>query len=172
MNLELGDRWVWDGVAFELIAYDAASARLRAVDEGYVRVVLMNELQRDPSIEWPKRELRQVRTFDPQSLKALPLPQQAKIQLWLPHVTRLDQFLSSARRDADETNRVIAEIAHSIGKQTPAGSVDPAHCLAETPGIPRLRCAGADRQALPVYCPEESRPSPPRDRRRCVSPSR
>lgn len=125
MNLELGDRLVWDGVAFELIAYDAASARLRAVDEGYVRVVLINELQRDPSIEWPQRELRQVRTFDPQSLKALPLPQQAKIQLWLPHVTRLDKFLSSARRDADETNRIIAEIAHSIGQQTPGGSVDP-----------------------------------------------
>ena len=125
MNLELGGRLVWDGVAFELIAYDAASARLRAVDEGYVRVVLINELQRDPSIEWPKRELRQVRTFDPQSLKALPLLQQTKIQLWLPHVTRLDHFLSSARRDADETNRIIAEIAYSIGEQTPAGSVDP-----------------------------------------------
>ena len=75
MNLGLGDRLVWDGVVFELIAYDAASARLRAVDEGYVRVVLINELQRDPSVEWPQREVRQVRTFDPQSLKALPLPQ-------------------------------------------------------------------------------------------------
>lgn len=125
MNLDLGARLVWDGVAFELIACDATTARLRAVEEGYVRVVLINELQRDPSIEWPQRELRQVRTFDPQSLKALPLPQQAKIQLWLPHVTRLDQFLSSARRDADETNRIIAEIAHSIGQQTTGGSVDP-----------------------------------------------
>ena len=48
MNLGLGDRLVWDGVVFELIAYDAASARLRAVDEGYVRVVLINELQRGP----------------------------------------------------------------------------------------------------------------------------
>lgn len=88
MKLELGDRLVWDGVPFELIAYDASTARLRAVEEGYVRAVLINELQRDPSIKWPQRELRQVRTFDPQSLKALPLPQQAKIQLWLPHVTR------------------------------------------------------------------------------------
>ncbi|MDQ1175169.1 putative transposase [Microbacterium testaceum] len=125
MNLELGDRLVWDGVAFELIACDATSARLRAVDEGYVRVALINELQRDPSIEWPQRELRQVRTFDPQSLKALPSPQQAKIQLWLPHVTRLDQFLSSARRDADETNRIIAEVVHAVGVQMPGGSVDP-----------------------------------------------
>ena len=125
MNLDLGARLVWDGVAFELTACDATTARLRAVEEGYVRVALINELQRDPSIEWPQRELRQVRTFDPQSLKALPLPQQAKIQLWLPHVTRLDQFLSSARRDADETNRIIAEIAHSIGQQTTGGSVDP-----------------------------------------------
>lgn len=48
MDLELGDRVVWDGVVFELIAYDAASARLRNVDEGYVRVVLINELQRGP----------------------------------------------------------------------------------------------------------------------------
>ena len=125
MNLGLGDRLVWDGVVFELIAYDAASARLRAVDEGYVRVVLINELQRDPSVEWPQREVRQVRTFDPQSLKALPLPQQAKIQLWLPHVTRLDQYLRSARRDADETSRIIAEIVRSVGQLTPGGSVDP-----------------------------------------------
>lgn len=125
MNLELGDRLVWDGVVFELIAYDSASARLRAVDEGYVRVVLINELQRDPSIEWPKRELGPVRSFDPQSLKALPLLQQAKIQLWLPHVTRLDQFLNAARRDADETNRIIAEIVHGVGLQAPGGSVDP-----------------------------------------------
>ncbi|WP_242086623.1 hypothetical protein [Microbacterium lacticum] len=125
MNLKLGDRLVWDGVAFELIAYDAASARLRAVDGGYVRVVLINELQRDPSIEWPQRELRQVRTFDPQSLKALPLPQQVKIQLWLPHVTRLDKFLNAARRDADETNRIIAEIVQGVGLQTSGGSVDP-----------------------------------------------
>lgn len=123
MNLGLGDRLVWDGVVFELIAYDAASARLRAVDEGYVRVVLINELQRDPSVEWPQREVRQVRTFDPQSLKALPLPQQAKIQLWLPHVTRLDQYLRSARRDADETSRIIAEIVRSVGQLTPGGSV-------------------------------------------------
>lgn len=125
MNLELGDRLVWDGVVFELIAYDAASARLRAVDEGYVRVVLINELQRDPSIEWPQREVRQVRTFDPQSLKALPLHQQMKIELWLPHVTRLDRFLNSARRDVEETNRVIAEIVRSVGQLTPGGSVDP-----------------------------------------------
>lgn len=125
MNLELGDRVVWDGVVFELIAYDAASARLRAVDEGYVRVVLINELQRDPSIEWPQREVRQIRTFDPQSLKALPLHQQLKIELWLPHVTRLDRFLNSARRDVEETNRVIAEIVRSVGQQTPGGSVDP-----------------------------------------------
>ncbi len=125
MNLELGDRVVWDGVVFELIAYDASSARLRAVDEGYVRVVLINEMQRDPSIEWPQREVRQVRTFDPQSLKALPLHQQMKIELWLPHVTRLDRFLNSARRDVEETNRIIAEIVRSVGQLTPGGSVDP-----------------------------------------------
>ncbi len=125
MNLELGDRVVWDGVMFELIAYDAESARLRAVDEGYVRVVLINELQRDPSVEWPQREIHQVRTFDPQSLKALPLHQQMKIELWLPHVTRLDRFLSTARRDVEETNRVIAEIVRSVDPLTPGGSVDP-----------------------------------------------
>ena len=167
MNLELGDRLVWDEVVFELIAYDAASARLRAVDEGYVRVVLINELQRDPSIEWPQREVRQIRTFDPQSLKALPLHQQLKSELWLPHVTRLDRFLNSARRDVEETNRVIAEIVRSVGQQTPGGSVDPRT-------VWRKLQAYRDFGALGLIDKryrgrgEGARPSSPRDRRRCV----
>lgn len=125
MKLQLGDELVWDGVTFELIAIDAKSARLRATEEGFAREVLVSELLRDPTVEWPSASMRPVRTFDDKQLAALPPEQRRKVEIWLPQVIRLDEFMRGGRRTADERALLVREIAQAVGAQLPTGSVDP-----------------------------------------------
>lgn len=125
MKLHLGDELVWEGVRFELVALEGQTARLRSTEEGHVRVVLIAELQRDPTVEWPTRSLRPVRTVDDRALAALPPAQRWAVEVWLPRISQLDQLLKSAKRDSEETQLLIDEIARQVGEQLPAGSVDP-----------------------------------------------
>lgn len=125
MKLKLGDELVWEGVRFELIALDSTNARLRATEEGLVRVALIAELQRDPAVEWPVRALRAVRTFDDNALSDLPPSEQRKVEVWLPHIARLDGHIRAARRDSAETNLLVSEIAERVGVQLSNGTVDP-----------------------------------------------
>lgn len=125
MRLGLGDEIVWDGVQFELIALDSTTARLRATEEGFVRLALIAELQRDPTVEWPARSVRAVRTFDDIALTSLPASEHQKVRVWLEPIARLDECIRAARRDSVETSLLVSEIAEQVGARLASGSVDP-----------------------------------------------
>lgn len=124
MRLELGDELVWDGVTFELVALDAMQVRLRAVEEGFVRVAFVADILRDPLVEWPKRTQRRSSASEEQILANLSEAQRRNAQIWLPHVRRLDAHLVRAQRDSAATRTIIDEIVRAVGALRPTGSVD------------------------------------------------
>ncbi|WP_424446167.1 hypothetical protein [Microbacterium sp. CH-015] len=124
MNLELGDELVWEGIRFELIALDAAVARLRAVEEHFVRSALISELLMDPTIEWPARSTRVNTGSTALILNGLTDAQRAVVEVWLPHLRRLDAHLVRGERDSATTRAMVDEIVAAVGPRLPAGSVD------------------------------------------------
>ncbi|RWR16193.1 hypothetical protein D8Y23_13995 [Microbacterium enclense] len=123
MRLELGDQLTWDDVTFELVALDASRARLRAVDEGYVRVALVADLLRDPSVEWPGAAKRRGMAVDG-LLDQVPPEQRRAAEFWLPHVRRLDAHLATGGRESAATRTLVQEIVQAIGAQRASGTVD------------------------------------------------
>lgn len=124
MRLELGDELLWDGVRFELIALDARQVRLRAVEEGFVRVAFVADVIRDPLIEWPQRTHRRSSTSEEQLLARLTEAQRRDAEMWLPHLRQLDVHLAQGHRDSAATRAIVDEIVHRVGALRPSGRVD------------------------------------------------
>ncbi|GAA2951401.1 hypothetical protein [Microbacterium schleiferi] len=124
MRLELGDELVWDGVKFELVALDARQVRLRAVEEGFVRVAFVADVVRDPLIEWPQRTSRRSSTSEEQLLAGLTEAQRRDAEMWLPHLRQLDVHLAQGHRDSAATRAIVDEIVHRMGALRPSGRVD------------------------------------------------
>ena len=124
MRLELGDELVWDGVRFELVALDATQVRLRAVEEGFVRVAFVADVVRDPLIEWPQRTYRRSSASEEQLLVGLTEAQKRDAEMWLPHLRQLDVHLAQGHRDSAATRAIVDESVHCVGGLRPRGSVD------------------------------------------------
>lgn len=110
MKLRLGDVLLWDGVNLEVVAIDSKVVHLRAIDDGFLRKVLIDELYRSTDIQWPEA-FRRPRLAEVAALERLSAEQRRIVDAWLPLLRRLDHASDSSSGERSErTEDIVLEI--------------------------------------------------------------
>ncbi|GAA2933925.1 DDE-type integrase/transposase/recombinase [Microbacterium luteolum] len=110
MKLRLGDVLLWDDVPLEVVAIDSKVVHLRAVDDGFLRKVLIDELYRSTEIQWPEA-FRKPRLSELAVLDGLSAEKRRIVDAWLPMLQRLDQ---ASRSSASGRSKRTEDIVHEI----------------------------------------------------------